>query len=151
MLEPCDLGIVESELKNNGAYASTTRGVSMRPLFKTGRDVVVLEVPKGPLKKYDVALYKSNRGVYTLHRVVGVKEDEYLIRGDNTYALEHVKKDRILAVLTEFNRNGKKHKVTERGYMLYVRIWCFIYPVRYVCRLPRRYAAKAYRKLFPRK
>ena len=148
MLDSVSVSIVESELRQYGVYASTTSGVSMRPLFKTGRDVVILEVPKGELKRYDVALYKSNRGAYTLHRVVAVKKDEYLIRGDNTFFIEHIRKDRILAVLTEFNRNGKKYSVDNKGYLLYARIWNFIYPLRYLFHLPRRFAGKVYRKLF---
>lgn len=147
MLDSVSQSVVESELNSHGIYASTTNGVSMEPLFRTGRDVVILEVPKGELKKYDVALYKSNRGAYTLHRVIGVRNDEYLIRGDNTYRIEHIRKDRIIAVLTEFNRKGKKYSVNDRWYMLYARIWNFIYPVRYFLRLPRRIASKIYHKL----
>ena len=151
MLDSVVGSVVESELREHGTYASTTRGVSMEPLFRTGRDVIILEVPKGELSRFDVALYKSRAGAYTLHRVVAVKEDEYLIRGDNTYVLEHISKDRILAVLTEFNRRGKKYTVKDRRYRIYVRVWCFIYPVRYVLHLPRRLAGKVYRKFLKRK
>ncbi len=151
MLDRTYDSVVESELREHGIYASTTRGVSMEPLFRTGRDVVILQVPKGELSRYDVALYKSRAGAYTLHRVVGVRENEYLIRGDNTYVLEHISKDRILAVLTEFNRKGKKHSVNDRGYRLYSRVWCFIYPLRYLLHLPRALAGRVYRRLFKRK
>ncbi len=151
MLDRTYDSVVESELREHGIYASTTRGVSMEPLFRTGRDVVILEVPKGELSLYDVALYKSRTGAYTLHRVVGIKENEYLIRGDNTYVLEHISKDRILAVLTEFNRKGKKHSVNDRAYRLYARVWCFIYPLRYLLYLPRAFAGRVYRRLFKRK
>ena len=138
--------VVESELIKHGCYASTTRGVSMKPLFRTGRDVVILKVPEGELSRFDVALYKNNAGIYTLHRVIGVKENEYLIRGDNTFAIEHIKKDKILAVLAEFNRKGKKYSVDHKGYRIYVRIWCFIYPLRYVLHLPLALARKIYHK-----
>ena len=41
------------------------------------------------LKKYDVALYKRGSS-YILHRIIGIQNGEYLIRGDNTYRMEHV-------------------------------------------------------------
>ena len=99
--------LIEGELEKYGTYASTTVGASMRPLFRTGRDMVIIEKPKGELRRFDVALYKSRSGAYTLHRVIRVCEDEYLIRGDNTYRIEHIAKERIIGVLTAFNRKGK--------------------------------------------
>ena len=151
MLDALGESIVEAELRANGIYVSTTRGVSMRPLFRTGRDIVILESPKGELLRFDVALYKSRSGAYTLHRVIAVKENEYLIRGDNTYSVEHIAKDRVLAVLTEFRRKGKKYTVNDKGYRIYVRIWCFIYPIRHIIHMPRPLLGKIYRKLFRRK
>ena len=82
---------VESELKKNGVYASVTSGVSMRPLFKTHRDMVILKKPNGVLKKYDVVLYKAG-AKYLLHRIIKVDTERnvYVIRGDNTFKLEYV-------------------------------------------------------------
>ena len=143
--------LIESELLNYGVYASTTRGVSMEPLFRTGRDVVFLSRPEGELKKYDIALYRMPSGKYVMHRVVKVKENEYIIRGDNTFVPEHVPKDKILAVLTEFNRKGKKYSCSSRSYRIYSVLWTFIYPVRYVLHLVRRALGKIYRTLIRRK
>ena len=142
---------VESELADNGVYASVTSGTSMQPLFKTNRDMIVIVPPKGELKKYDVVLYKVATGKYVLHRIVKVLPDKYLIRGDNTYKLEHIEKGRILAVLTEFIRKGKKCKVTERSYRLYSRIWNFIYPVRFLYVKSRALLYRIYKIIFKRK
>ncbi len=130
-------GFIESRLLDGG-YISVTKGNSMRPLFKTNRDVVKLASPASEPKKYDVVLYKISNSEYVLHRIVGVKADEFLIRGDNTYKLEHIKKERILAVLIEFNRKGKPHKVTDISYRIYSRAWNLIYPLRFV--MVRSYA-----------
>ena len=99
---------VESELKKNGVYASVTSGVSMRPLFKTNRDMVILKRPEAEPRKYDVVLYKVASGRYVLHRIIKVTPDKFIIRGDNTFTLEYVPKDAVLGVLTEFNRKGKR-------------------------------------------
>lgn len=146
------LGIVESELMKHGTYASVTRGPSMKPLFKTSRDMVIISRVERPLKKYDVVIYRGGNSKYTMHRIIRVCENEYLIRGDNTYRIEHIPKENIIGILTEFNRKGKKHSVEERGYKIYSRIWNFIYPVRHVCHAVYapiyRLLAKIYRKLF---
>ncbi len=144
-------GIIESELSEHGFYASNTLGTSMRPLFKTHRDMIVVKKPEEELKKYDVALYVTPRGKYILHRVIGVRNDIYLIRGDNTYSVEHVPKEWVIGVLVKFNRKGKTHTVDERGYKIYSRIWHFIYPVRHVVMFFYRAARAVLRRLFKRK
>ena len=142
---------VETELREHGVYASVTRGVSMLPLFKTNRDMVILKRPSGELKRYDVVLYKVAGGRYVLHRIVKVRPDELLVRGDNTYALEHVRSDEILGVLTEFNRKGKRISVDNFAYRVYSRVWNLIYPIRYLFVTALRFAKKVYRKIFKRK
>ena len=141
---------IENELCQSGVYASVTKGSSMRPLFKTNRDVVILKRCDAEPKKYDVVLYKDGTGKYILHRIVRVSDKCFVIRGDNTFINERVSKNCILAVLTEFNRKGKKHLVTDRGYRLYARIWNFIYPIRPAWHLAYRLAHRVYRALFKR-
>jgi len=144
-------GFIEAELDEHGVYASNTLGVSMRPLFKTHRDMVVLKKPDRELKKYDVALYVTPRGKYILHRVMKVRENEYIFRGDNTYSPEHVPKDWVIGVLVKFNRRGRSHTVDEVPYRIYSRLWHFIYPVRFILRKTRTLLGKIYRKIFRKK
>ncbi len=145
-------GSVENDLELHGLYASTTRGTSMEPLFRTHRDVVIISKLEGELKKYDVALYRGNKsGKYILHRVVGIKNDVYLIRGDNTFEIERVDKSSVIGVLVEFNREGKHVRVTDRGYRIYSVLWNFIYPIRYLIWIFKRILRKIYRLLFKRK
>jgi len=120
-----------------------TRGVSMEPMLRQNRDLVVIRVPASRLKKYDVALYRRG-DAHVLHRVVAVRDDHYLIRGDNTYALERVPDAAVIGVLTGFQRKGRQHDVTEPGYRLYARFWHAIYPLRRgLAALRRRAAALA--------
>ena len=142
------VNIVEAEILKYGTYAANTTGVSMRPLFKTHRDVAVLKTPDRELKKYDVVLYTGASHKYILHRVIGVREDDFVIRGDNTFAKEYVKKERILAYLVSFNRKGKHYSTDNFGYKVYSRFWNFIYPIRYVAHLLRRALGKIKRKIF---
>lgn len=136
----------EDILAHDGRLVYKTRGVSMEPMLRQNRDLVVIQAPALRLKKYDVALYKRGKD-YVLHRVIGVGEDHYLIRGDNTYVLETVPDSAVIGVLTGFQRKGKQVSADNRGYRLYVRFWHAIYPLRRACFRFRRFAVRAARKL----
>ena len=136
----------EEVLKQDGRLVYKTRGYSMLPMLHQDQDLVMIELPKGRLNKYDVALYRSG-SAYVLHRVIGVKEKEYLIRGDNTYHIERVEEGAVIGVLTRFVRYGKEHSVDEAGYKIYSRFWCAAYPVRVCFVCFRRLAGKMARKL----
>ena len=146
------VGTVESALEKFGTYASVTYGVSMRPLFKTHRDMVILQKPNKPLEKYDVVLYRIGEK-YVLHRIIKLDEERKMciIRGDNTFKKEYVPKNKIIAVLVSFNRKGKSHTVLDRSYRAYSVFWNAIYPIRYPIHLLRSLLAKIYHKLFKRK
>ena len=136
----------EDILARDGILVYKTHGVSMEPMLRQNRDLVFIQVPSSRLKKYDVALYRRG-DAYVLHRVIGVCSDHYMIRGDNTYSVEIVPDDSVIGVLTGFQRKGKKHDVTEWGYMLYVRLWNKLYSVRRVYLRLRRFVVRLARKL----
>ena len=81
---------------------------------------------------------------------IGIDEENgvYLIRGDNTFKTERIPFDKIIGIMTSFNRNGKHFSVLDKGYLRYVRFWSFIYPIRYVIYQPWRAARFLYRKIF---
>ena len=136
----------EEMLAVDGRLVYKTRGVSMRPMLKQDRDLVVIETPDKTLQKYDVALYKRGKSL-VLHRIIKVKDGYYIIRGDNTYDNEKVPYGAVIGVLTGFNRKGKEYTVYDRPYRAYVRFWCFIYPLRYAFAAMMRLAYRAAKKL----
>lgn len=122
----------EQILATYGIYSSMTSGTSMWPLFKTHRDRVYLVKVTEPLRPLDVVMYPDGHGSYIMHRIVRVCEDHFLIRGDNTFRLERVPRDRVIGVLMEFDRKGKHVTVTSRAYRVYSRVWNFLYPIRFL-------------------
>ncbi len=123
----------EQELERNGRLVFTNVGDSMKPLIRQGRDLLIIEKPKGRLKKYDVPLYKRSSGQYVLHRIMKVREKDYVICGDNRRKLETGVTDRqIIGVLTAVVRDGKEIPVTDLRYRLYVHLWCDFFPIRAV-------------------
>lgn len=139
---------IEEHLSENGFYVSTTVGVSMWPMLRNRRDRVIIQpIGKERLSRFDLPLYKRHDGKYVLHRIIGVEDGYYVIRGDNTYVKEKVPDEWIIGVMTEFYR-GEKHIVANsKKYRVYVRFWNFIYPLRHAVRRAKELAWGALKKM----
>lgn len=121
----------EEEIEKSGKIIYTNVGDSMMPFIRQGRDVLVISRAEGRLKLYDVPLYKRDSGQYVLHRILKVRENDYVICGDNRWSKEYGITDRhIIGVLTGVIRNGKEIPVTDLKYRIYVHLWCDFFPVR---------------------
>lgn len=139
---------LEDILRFEGTLIHHVKGVSMEPLLKMNRDLLVVERcnPSNnetrPVKLHDVVLFKRKNGQYVLHRVTEIKEDHYLITGDNCMLPEKVFPEQILGVMTHFTRKGVNHSVTEPGYLRYVKIWHSTYMLRRIYNLSTRAVRK---------
>lgn len=115
---------VEKALRENGVYVGKTQGNSMLPMLKEGRDTVVVVTPSFPLKKYDVPLYRRDDHL-TMHRIVRVTKNGYIICGDNRINLEKDITDTdIIGVLKGFYRDGKYIDVSCKEYISYSKKIC---------------------------
>ena len=83
------LPLIKENLDNNGETIITITGTSMLPLLRHRRDRVLLVAPKKRLKKLDIPLYRRDNGVFVLHRVVGVKDGNYILCGDHQHEKEY--------------------------------------------------------------
>ena len=80
--------------------------------------------------------------------MVKVKDDGYVILGDNCIKWENdIKDDQIIGVLTSLVRKGKEVDFNSFGYRFYSRAWYLLYPVRVIFMSARRLAGKIKRKL----
>lgn len=144
----------EELLKTQDEVATRTRGTSMRPLLRQGRDIVVIKRPEFPLKAGDVPLYRvRGKKELVLHRILKTGEDGvYIIRGDNLYVKEYVKESHIVGVMKAFYRDGKYCDCEKsRKYKLYIFLNRASYPLRYLWRgLLRPPLARGYKKIFRR-
>ncbi len=122
----------EEVIKKSGKLVYKNKGDSMMPLIREGKDLIIItRKPKKRLKKYDVPLYKRDSGQYVLHRILKVREKDYVICGDNRWQKEYGITDRhIIGVLSAVVRNGKTISVNDWRYKLYVHIWCDFFPIR---------------------
>lgn len=134
---------IEYQLKEQGVYVSTTVGMSMWPMLRNRRDrIVVLPVGEEKLKKHDLPLYRRPDGKYILHRILDVREDHYVIRGDNTYQREYVPHEWVIGYVSEFYRKGKHVSSNSRAYHFYIVAWRLIYPARWCFHLAMRVLRK---------
>ena len=130
----------EDVIERDGRLVYTNVGDSMRPLIRQDRDILIIEKPQGRLKKYDVPLYKRDSGQYVLHRILKVRDSDYVICGDNRYCKEYGITDRhIIGVLTAVVRDGKEMPITDWRYRLYVHLWCDLFPLRTLILKARRF------------
>ena len=128
----------EEILARDGRLVYTNVGDSMLPLIRQGRDLLVIVPAAGRLKKYDIPLYRRDSGQYVLHRVVKVREHDYVLCGDNRWHREKGITDRhIIGVLSAVIRDGKEISMSDRRCRLYARLWCGLFPLRAVILIGR--------------
>ncbi len=135
----------KEELNKNGVIVFTNKGVSMMPLLRHDKDVMVIRAISGEIKKNDAVLFMRSNGQYILHRVTKILGgDRYYIIGDNCETGEIVRKDMIIGVLTEVKKDGKTIKMTDKSYLRYVRS----VPIRRFFFTPYRKAKRLARKIY---
>lgn len=126
----------EEALDQNGYIVYTNVGVSMMPLLRENRDVMMIHKrPTQRLKKLDAVLFVrpgiEGRGHYVLHRILKVLEDGYWIVGDNCTSGEIVREENVIGILQSVVRDGKEVDFHSLGYWLYLHLWCEPYWLRF--------------------
>ena len=104
----------------------------MLPMLRQGRDLITVMKKTGErCGKYDVVLYRRPPDKYVLHRVVEVREKDYVILGDNCLHKEYgITDGDILGVLTGFQRGGRHWRCDDWRYRAYARVWYAFFPWR---------------------
>jgi hypothetical protein len=144
--------IMKEQMEHGGKVVFTPKGNSMRPLFRSNKDMVTLTKPHFPLKKYSIIFYQRQNGQYVLHRLVGRHGQYYVMRGDNQYVNEcNIAQEQIIAVVSAFQRNGKSYNMTEKAYKLYSLLWTNTMYIRMCYKILRRTAGKIKRKILRKK
>ena len=121
----------EEILARDGKLVYSNVGDSMLPLICQGRDLLVIVSPIGRLKKYDIPLYKRDNGQYVLHRILAVREKDYVICGDNRWGREYgITDSHVIGVLAAIIRDGKEIPMADWRLRLYTHLWCDLFPLR---------------------
>ncbi len=92
---------MDSVINTGGEFKMISRGTSMLPMLRDGIDTVVIVKANAPLKTGDVPLYIRENGEYVLHRIIKVRKDGYVLRGDNQTVSEYpICENQIAGILT---------------------------------------------------
>ena len=95
-------------LEKDGTLVQFPIGYSMLPMLRQKRDTVVIKRINRKPKKNDVVLYLRDDGRYILHRIIKVKNNGYIIRGDNCYFNEYDITDKhIIGILEGFYKDDE--------------------------------------------
>lgn len=124
------VAVIEQPLKEGKEAAFTVRGNSMWPLLLSGRDkVAVKQFDK--YRKYDVVLYRRESGKYVLHRIIGVKNNAFVLAGDGETEKEYpIYPEQILAKAISGVRKGKPFSCNTFGFKAYSRFWVAFFRLR---------------------
>ncbi|MCR5228667.1 MAG: S24/S26 family peptidase [Solobacterium sp.] len=122
----------EEYLEKNGTLTYSNVGTSMMPMLKQGRDLfTVTKKGKERCRVGDVVLYKTSADKYVLHRIIEVREDDYVIMGDNCLNKEFgISDSDIIGILTEFVHDGKTYTADDRRYRRYTWLILHTIPAR---------------------
>ena len=112
--------IIDEQLNAGGSATFTIHGNSMEPLLRNKKSTVKIEKVSRPLKKYDIIFYRRDDGSFILHRIVGIKKDGYICRGDNQTVNEYpVKDESIIGIVTEYGIGEERTDVNSVGQRIY--------------------------------
>lgn len=119
---------IEDQLEKD-EIIQTTIGYSMYPMLINRKTLVKIKKVDYKLDKYDLPLYKR-KDQYVIHRIIEVRENSYIIRGDNTYVNEIVPFNGVIGIVDAFYRKGKWYSIENKNYKRYIYLWSKTYCIR---------------------
>ena len=98
---------LEEVLDKEGYVIKDFNGYSMYPTFL--KDDLLVIIKTNTYNLYDIVLYKRE-DKYVAHRIIDIKDNFYIIRGDNTVNDEYIPKEQILGVISSIYRGKQEIK-----------------------------------------
>ena len=95
--------LICESIRDGGQFVFYPTGISMLPTVIPNEDCVVLVEPKN-IKKFDLILFTRPNGKYVLHRIINIKNGEYIIKGDNQNWTEKTTIDKVIAKVSEVRK-----------------------------------------------
>lgn len=120
------------------------RGYSMRPFLENNRDKAILVKAK-QLRKGMPVLAEISKGHFVLHRIVAIKANQVVLRGDGNIGTEYCKSSDVKAEAIGFYRKGNKIPDSVDGFkwQIYSFFWTSVLPLKI-----RRYILAIFRRVW---
>lgn len=110
---------IESILKSKQALIYPIKGYSMLPLLIENRSRVLIKT-SDTYKENDVVLFKSGKNSYILHRIYSIKDDNYIILGDNSLKIDVKKSSDILGKMVGYYVDENYFDIESKEYQDYL-------------------------------
>lgn len=120
--------IIKTITTQDGVFPLTVKGTSMEPFLKDGKTVVNLK-KHTYVKKGRIYLFKHNDGLL-LHRLIGVRDNTLMFRGDAQRTIEHAKRDDILAEVTNYTYKDNSMNPDALTLRMRTSLWNMLGPLR---------------------
>ena len=118
-------------LEGQGCLSLRVTGYSMMPLLRHNRDTVWLRAPSGSISAGQILLFRRDNGKLVLHRVWKVlPEDRFQMNGDAQVWFETIRRDQILAEVSEIRRGERRIPCTGFLFRLQSSLWRLARPLR---------------------
>jgi signal peptidase len=139
--------VIKEILEGGGRAWITVTGMSMYPFLREDEDSVELSSTSiDTIKRGDIVLIKRVTGEYILHRVLRREKESFYIIGDAQQWIEGpLMPEQLIAVVTAVKRDKHKFTCQNKLWVLLVRIWINVIPLRHLLLKGIRFFAKAKR------
>ena len=103
-------GLMGAVLEKGRSFRFEARGESMHPTIRDGDVITVVPRGRRPPRTGDiVAFVHPETGGVRIHRIVGVEDGRYVLKGDNALGADPaVGRDRILGFVVGLERAGRR-------------------------------------------
>ncbi len=107
--------VLKEEINQHKNFSFPIHGTSMIPLLHTGDIVKVSKIID--LKKNDIILYQRKDNSYVLHRLIKIKNEEFIFIGDHQTKQEFgIKKEMMIAKVITYRKKNKKKEYKLCGF-----------------------------------
>ena len=130
--------LIKEAFEQGLSFLMPVKGQSMLPYLYTGDKVSL--VNDKDIKINDMIFYLRDDGHYVLHRVYDVKEDGYVLVGDNQTVLEYpIRPDQVIGKVEYVIKNGKRENLDGFFYRIYLFLWRNMFIRKLLLRVYRRF------------
>ena len=137
---------LEYLLNNNKTIQVYPQGYSMYPFIKPHQDAVILKkVNYQTLKRGDVVLFQRGTGLYVLHRIYKIKNQQFFLVGDNQIDIEGpILSTQIKAKMIAIKKKNKIIDVNNIIYFIIAQLWLLLRPLRHFIVYPFVYLKRLF-------
>lgn len=106
-------------------------GSSMTPFLGDGRDWLLMQKPKRPLKVGDMVFYQRSSGQFVMHRIYQVKPEGCYMLGDSQWQPEGpIAEEQIFAHIIRVRRKEKWIGPGNICWEFFEHVWIHLVPLR---------------------